>query len=94
MNRLIPKPTPQDIEASLTAIRNGTNSVYVWVQLYGQVIEKRDLWWVTIISPARPWRWSDLGRGGGGLVDFGFPALGVLSRPQRRGLRQSPPPRA
>ena len=51
MDRLIPKPTPQDIEATLTAIRNGTSAVCVWSRLCSQVIEKRDLWWVTSISP-------------------------------------------
>ena len=49
MNRLLPTPTPQDIEATLNAIRNGESAICVWSQHCG--IEKYDLWWVTSISP-------------------------------------------
>jgi hypothetical protein len=48
MNRLLPTPTPQDIEATLTAIRNGESAICVWSR---HLVEKRDLWWVTTISP-------------------------------------------
>ena len=49
MNRLLTTPTPQDIEATLNAIRNGESAICVWSQHCG--IEKYDLWWVTSISP-------------------------------------------
>ena len=48
-NIVLPPPTPQDIEATLTAIRNRGSAICVWSQHCG--IEKRDLWWVTSISP-------------------------------------------
>src|SRR5262245_48509533 len=50
MSRLLPTPTPKDIESTLTAIRNGTSAICVWSRLDGS-IEKHDLWWVTTISP-------------------------------------------
>ena len=49
MNRLLPLPTPHDIVATLHAIRKGESAICVWSQHCG--IEKRDLWWVTTISP-------------------------------------------
>ena len=56
MNRLLPTPTPQDIEAALTDIRNGTNVYWRWVQndLKNQDeanAEADRLWWVDIINP-------------------------------------------
>ena len=53
MNRLIPKPTPQDIEAALTAIRNGTSACGRWARLddHKAQAEADRLWWVDIINP-------------------------------------------
>jgi hypothetical protein len=48
MNRLLPTPTPQDIEATLTAIRNGESAIFAWGRAY---VDEDDLWWVTSISP-------------------------------------------
>ena len=48
MNRLIPKPTPQHIEAMLTAMRNDTSVHCLWL---GGWLEEGDLWWVTTILP-------------------------------------------
>ena len=49
MNRLLPMPTPHDIEATLTAIRNGESAIQQWRS--GGYFESHDLWWVTIIFP-------------------------------------------
>ena len=48
MNRVLPRPTPQDIEATLTAMRNDTSVHCLWL---GGYLEEGDLWWVTIILP-------------------------------------------
>jgi hypothetical protein len=48
MNRLLPTPTPQDIEDTLTAIRNGESAIFAWGRAY---VDEDDLWWVTSISP-------------------------------------------
>jgi len=48
---LIPPPTKQDIEASLTAIRNGTSAIQQWRA--GGCFKAHDLWWVTIIFDER-----------------------------------------
>ena len=58
MNRLLPPPTPQDIEAALTEIRNGTNVYGRWI-LFSDDMKNQDeanaqagrLWWVNIINP-------------------------------------------
>jgi hypothetical protein len=49
MNRLLPPPTPKDIEAALTAMRNGTSAIQQWRS--GGYFKAHDLWWVTIIFP-------------------------------------------
>ena len=59
MNRVLPTPTPQDIDAALTAIRNDMSALCLWLKGY---LEQGDLWWVTIILPGwraayRRWRW-------------------------------------
>jgi hypothetical protein len=59
MNRLIPKPTPQDIEATLTAMRNDISANCLWL---GGYLEEGDLWWVTIILPNGE-RCSEIGSG-------------------------------
>jgi hypothetical protein len=57
MSRLLPTPTPQDIEAALTAIGDGTSAYGRWVRFdpldnYDEVKAEADrLWWVTIIDP-------------------------------------------
>jgi hypothetical protein len=58
MNRLLPPPTPQDIEAALTAIRDGTSACGRWARLddhfsnFDKVEAEADrLWWVDIINP-------------------------------------------
>ena len=58
MNRLLPPPTPQDIEAALTEIRNGTNVYGRWILLCDDmknqdeaIAEAARLWWVNIINP-------------------------------------------
>jgi hypothetical protein len=48
MNRVLPTPTPQDIDAALTAIRNDMSALCLWLKGY---LEQGDLWWVTIILP-------------------------------------------
>ena len=58
MNRLLPPPTPQDIEAALTDIRNGTN-VCGRLARFSNELKNQDeanaeadrLWWVNIINP-------------------------------------------
>jgi hypothetical protein len=58
MSKLLPAPTPQDIEAALTDIHNGTN-VCGRVIRFSNDLENQDeanaeadrLWWVTIIDP-------------------------------------------
>jgi hypothetical protein len=49
MNRLLPTPTPQDIEAALTDICNGTSAIQRWRS--DGYFKHHDLWWVTIIFP-------------------------------------------
>jgi hypothetical protein len=41
MNRLLPPPTPQDIEAALTDIRNGTNVYGRWI-LFSDDLKNQD----------------------------------------------------
>jgi hypothetical protein len=48
MNRRLPTPTPQDIEAALSAIRNDMSAFCLWLEGY---LEQGDLWWVTVIFP-------------------------------------------
>jgi len=48
MNRLLPTPTPQEIEAALTATLNDMSAFCLWLDGY---LEQGDLWWVTIIFP-------------------------------------------
>jgi hypothetical protein len=48
MNKLLPIPTPQDIEAALSAIHNDVSALCLWLEGY---LEQGDLWWVTIIFP-------------------------------------------
>jgi hypothetical protein len=47
-NIVLPPPTPQDIEATLTAMRNDMSASCLWL---GGYLEEGDLWWVTIILP-------------------------------------------
>jgi hypothetical protein len=58
MGRVLPTPTPQDIEAALTDIRDGTN-VFARLVRFSNDLENQDeanaeadrLWWVDIIDP-------------------------------------------
>jgi hypothetical protein len=58
MGRVLPTPTPQDIEAALTDIRDGTN-VFGRLVRFSNDLENQDeanaeadrLWWVAIIDP-------------------------------------------
>jgi hypothetical protein len=55
---VLPPPTPKDIEAALTDIRNGTNVYGRWI-LFSDDMKNQDdanaeadrLWWVNIINP-------------------------------------------
>jgi hypothetical protein len=57
-SKALPAPTPQDIEAALTDIRNGTNVYGRWI-LFSDDLKNQDeanaeadrLWWVSIIDP-------------------------------------------
>jgi hypothetical protein len=58
MDRVLPTPTPHDIEAALCAMRNRTNAYGQWARLdqhmvnYHQVLAETDrLCWVDIINP-------------------------------------------
>ena len=54
MNSIVlPPPTPQNIEAALTAIRDGTSAYGRWVRLDDHSLEAEAdrLWWVDIIDP-------------------------------------------
>ena len=48
MSKILPTPTPPDIEAALTAMRDGTSAYGRWVRLDDDVIdaEADHLWWV------------------------------------------------
>jgi hypothetical protein len=58
-NIVLPPPTPQDIEATLTAMRNDISAHCLWL---GGYLEEGDLWWVTIILPNGE-RSSEIGSG-------------------------------
>ena len=58
MGMILPPPTPQDIEAELIAMRNGTNAYGQWVRmddsldtLHESNAEADRLWWVDVIRP-------------------------------------------
>ena len=75
-NIVLPPPTPKDIEAALTAIRNGTSAYGRWVRLMTTTSAEAEadrLWWVDIINPEgvqeMVWRRYDFGRSGSSRVD-------------------------
>ena len=47
-SKALPVPTPEDIEAALTAIPTDRSAMCLWLKGY---LEQGDLWWVTIIFP-------------------------------------------
>ena len=50
MSKILPIPTPQDIEAALTDMRDGASVYGKWVR-DGAVGETNSLYWVTLIDP-------------------------------------------
>jgi hypothetical protein len=53
MNRLIPTPTPQDIEAALTATRDGTIAYVRWRRLEEQI----EVVFIPYDGVSVPWAW-------------------------------------
>ena len=50
---VLPTPTPQEIEAALTAMRDGTSVYGRWVRLddFEADADADNLWWVEIVDP-------------------------------------------